>query len=301
MESYNNIELEIRPASAGDLEALKVIWKRCFGDEENYIDLYFKSRDWLSETLVLFRDGKAASMLTMIPTELVCKDGERQRAAMLFAIATHPDDRKQGFAEQLIEYANQYLKDNKVFTTLLVPAGEALFRYYERCGYRKGFYIRETILNRDEILMCEKIPDCRVFSISPEEYNQRRRKQLAGHDYLDYRDGEIAFQKTLGTIWDSDLLAIEMDDSEGCAYYERISAETVLVKEILLPDRFLVPALIRLSEQIPFHQIILRTPAWCGEPKGGKLSAFGMVRTNEADYDKGMGADHLPYLGIAYD
>lgn len=301
MEAYRDIELEIRHASADDLMALKAIWKLCFGDEGDFINLYFKSRDWLSETMVLFRDGKAASMLTMIPTELVGEDGGRQRAAMLFAIATHPDYRKRGFAERLIEYSNRYLKDNKVFTTLLVPAGEALFRYYKSCGYRNGFYIREAILNRDEILAEGKIPDCRIFSISPEEYNQRRRKQLAGHDYLDYKDAEIAFQKTLGTIADADILAIEMGDAEGCAYYERISAETVIVKEILLPDRFLVPALIRLSEQIPFHQIILRTPAWCGEPKGGKLRAFGMIRYNEEAYDKGADTDNLPYLGVAFD
>ncbi len=298
----NKEGFEIRLAEAGDLEALKAIWKLSFGDEDKLIDLYFQSRDWLSEVMVLVCDRRVASMLTMIPTDIAGADGGRQKASMLFAIATHPDFRNRGFADRLIEYSNRYQKENNVLITLLVPAGESLFRYYTKFGYRNGFFVRETELDRSEIYkLGGKAPGCRILSIGPEEYNRRRRMLLAEHDYLDYRDAETSFQKKIGSIYDSDLLAIKTGKTEGCAYYERISDEAVLVKELLIPEPFLAEALTGLSEHLPFQKIIIRTPPWLGESLGGTVRAFGMIRYNGEDSVQEEHENRLPYLGIAFD
>lgn len=143
--------METRLAKKKDLKELKEIWKLCFGDEDAFIDYYFQSRDWVKETAVLVRDGRIASMLTMIPVNMVGKDGEKRRASMLYAIATHPDFQKRGYADRLIDFSNEYLLSQQISVTLLVPAGEDLFRFYGKRGYQEGFFIREAVLGRGEI------------------------------------------------------------------------------------------------------------------------------------------------------
>jgi len=299
--------MEMRLVKKEDLEGLKEIWKLCFGDEDSFIDLYFQSRDWLKETAVLLLDGRIVSMLTMIPVDMIRENGENCKASMLYAIATHPAYQKRGFADKLIHFSNQYLLSEQVSVTLLVPAGEDLFRFYEKGGYQEGFFVREAVLNRDEIEVLagrESMP-CRVTPIEPSGYNNLRRKLLTGHPYLDYRDEEISFEKQLGQIYDADLLAIEIDGTEGCAYYERISQEEVIMKELLIPDRYLAAALKQISAMIPGEKYIVRTPPHSGEILGGAVRPFGMLRINGVDSEFAK-IDSCPvgtdsYLGFAYD
>ena len=299
--------MEMRRAKIEDLKGLKEVWKLSFGDEDSFIDLYFQSRDWLNETAVLLLDGRIVTMLTMMPVDMVGETGESCKASMLYAIATHPDFQKRGFAALLIDYSNQYLLSQQVPVTLLVPAGEELFRFYAKCGYRDGFFVREAVLNRNEIetLAGRALLDCNITSIEPSGYNRIRRKLLKGHSYLDYRDDEVSFEKQLGRIYDADLFAIEIDGAEGCAYFERISPEQVIIKELLVPEKYLAAALMQISALIPSEKYIVRTPPHSGEILGGEVRHFGMVRINGADSKHSIidpctvSADS--YLGIAYD
>jgi len=299
--------MEMRLAKREDLEGLKEIWKLSFGDEDRFIDLYFQSRNWLNEMAVLLLDGRIVSMLTMIPVEMIGETGERCKVSMLYAIATHPDFQKRGFADQLIDFSNQYLLSQQVSVTLLVPAGEELFGFYAKRGYQDGFFVREAVLNRNEIetLAGRGSMDCSVTPIEPSGYNRIRRKLLTGHSYLDYRDEEVSFEKQLSRIYDADLFAIEIDGAEGCAYFERISQEQVIIKELLVPEKYLAAALMQISALIPSEKYIVRTPPHSGEILGGAVRPFGMVRSNGTDskcsiIGPGTGSADS-YLGIAYD
>lgn len=291
--------MEIRLAKKEDLEGLKEIWKRSFGDEDRLIDQYFQSRDWISQTAVLLQDGKSVSMLTMIPVDLIGEYGEKCPAAMIYAVATHPDYQKRGFADQLIEFSNQTLLSEHVPVTVLVPATESLFHFYEKRGYRNGFFLREAVLIDAEIekQAGPKPPPCRVTPIEPSEYNRLRREQLIGQPYLDYREEEIFFQRMLARMNGADLFAIEIEGAEGCACAERVSKEEVILKELLIPDRYLAASLLRLSELLPAEKYTVRTPLHSGQILGGTVRPFGMLRVNEAD----LSASLKSYLGIAFD
>lgn len=297
---------EIRPAKKEDVKQLKEIWKLCFGDEDSFIDLYFNNRDWVNETVVLLQWGQPVSMLTLIPAVLTGADGSRCSASMIYAVATHPDYQKCGFADRLIEFGNRCLSEKHTLVTLLVPAGEALFRYYEKRGYSSGFYVREAVLSADGIdqLNAVSIPYCRIITAEPSDYNEVRRRLLKGHAFLDYRDEELSFQKKLARIFDSDLLMIDAGGWEGCAYYERISEEEVIIKELLIPDPYLAAALKSIAELIPAERYIVRTPADRGESLGGDVRPFGMLRLNGTDGECGTLEQTRQkdcYLGIAYD
>lgn len=299
--------METRLAKIEDQEELREIWRLCFGDEEGFIDLYFKCMDWIKEVAVLLHGGRVVSMLTMIPVDLVGAVGEKQRASMLYAIATHPDFQKRGYADQLIEFSNRYLLSNQVETTLLVPAREELFHFYEKSGYANGFYVREAVLKIDEIAeLAEAAPlDCLITQAEPAEYNVIRKRLLEGYPHIDYRDEEIAFQKSLALMFDADLLIMEAGGAEGCAYYERISPEEVLIKELLIRDQAAAAALKRITELVPAEKYIIRTPAYAGTCLDGGIRPFGMIRINESNdksvYSKPSEDERGPYLGFAYD
>jgi GNAT superfamily N-acetyltransferase len=292
--------MEIRLVKKEDLNDLKEMWKLSFGDSDSFIDHYFQTRDWLAETAVLLEDGKAVSMVTMIPVDLIDESGGIRSASMIYAVATHPGFQKRGFAERLISYCNDYLLANGTAATLLVPASEDLFRFYGKRGYQNGFYVREAVISREEI---EKLPEkdaapCRITAAEPAEYNRVRRELLNGQAYLNYRDDEVLFQKRLARMFDADLFVLEIDGTEGCAYAERMSQEEVIVKEVLVPDRYLASALKELSRLLTADKYIVRTPARSGEILGGEVRPFGMLRPNGSgcrQNDSGF------YLGIAYD
>lgn len=301
---------ELRLAGKEDLKGLKEIWKLSFGDEDSFIDLFFHDRNWTDETAVLLCCGKVVSMLTMIPVSIIGEAGRIGSASMIYAVATHPDFQKRGFADRLIEFSNRLLLSKEVPVTVLVPAEEELFRYYEKRGYTEGFFVREVVLSKDDLNTLEDSPGreelhaCRITSIDPALYNAVRRKQLKGCSYLDYRDAEVAFQKSLGGIYDSDLLFIDAGSTKGCAYYERISGEKVIIKELLIPDSDLVSALKSIAEFVPAKFYTVRTPAQRGASLGGRVRSFGMIKINGAAaerYELNPAGSKDYYLGIAYD
>ncbi|MDD3168368.1 MAG: GNAT family N-acetyltransferase [Eubacteriales bacterium] len=292
--------MEMRHAKKEDLKELKEIWKLAFGDEDRFINLYFQSRDWSSETAVLLVDGRIVSMQTVIPVHLIGEDGGKSSAAMLYAVATHPDFQKRGFADQLIGFSNQTLLSEGISITVLVPATEELFRFYGKRGYHKGFYIREAVLSRADIeaLAGRDSSCCRISSIEAAEYNLLRKRLLRGQPYLDYREEELSFQKKLARMSGADLYVLELGGTEGCAYAERISQEEVIVKELLLPEHSLSAAVCRISALLPAEKYTVRTPPHCGEALGGMVRPFGMLRMNSRnDCPSGLQS----YLGIAYD
>lgn len=298
--------MEIRLVKPEDLADLKEVWRMSFGDPDSFIDFYFQTRDWLSETAVLLEDGKAVSMLTMIPVDMIDQKGAKCSAAMLYAIATHPDYQKRGFADRLIEFSNEYLLSKQIAVTLLVPASEELFGFYAKRGYKDGFYVREAVLSRGDIERLQgENRSCRFMPVKPMEYNAMRRKLLEGHPYLSYRDDEIEFQKRLAVMFDADVYAIVTGDAAGCVYAERISEEEVIVKELLIPDQHLIPVVKRIAELLPAAKYVIRTPAYAGEKLGGEIRPFGMLRANRLSGSNVAADSCYPigesYLGIAYD
>ncbi len=112
---------------------------------------------------------------------------------------------------QAHRFSNRHLLSNGTAVTLLVPAGEELFRFYEKQGYRNCFYVREAVVSRDEIERLAgtnqpaestgpegscRPPECRITPADPAEYNQARRILLKGYPYLDYRKSRFPFKES---------------------------------------------------------------------------------------------------------
>ena len=303
---HTRSEMEMRLAETGDLNRLKEIWKLCFGDEDQYIETYFNNRDWKAETAVLLKGDQIVSMLAMIPADLVQSNGSRRKSAMIYAVATHPDEQKKGLADDLMRFSNQFLASHGVLETFLVPAGAQLFRFYEKRGYGEAFYHRQREISGVEARALE-VPDRLSLTLSPAEpeaYNAARRRFLTDSSYIDYRVEEIRHQKRIAVQSGGDIYLIvrvgaekETDSVIGCAIIEKGSDFTV-VKELLAEEQFLASAVKHISSRIPAEKYLVRTPAFSGKSLGGTVSAFGMLYMNAEDVQSSFGE---AYLGIAFD
>jgi GNAT superfamily N-acetyltransferase len=310
--------IEIRLAEECDIDRLKEIWRLCFNDSEEYIDFYFAYGRTGHQTLLLIWNGEVSAMLTMIPVTVIVPDGQCHAAAMQYAIGTHPRCRGKGFATYLIDYSNQYLADNHVAMPLLVPADGRLFDFYSKRGYISNFYIAEAILDIETIerhggdpaLTVDAIPaegsdggpinGAGIKPATPHEYNVVREEMLRGRMHVAYRDEEIAYQKKLSKWTGADIYSISFGGVNGCAAIERINANRVLVKELLMPAHLIESTIVEIADLLPAKEYLLRLPVHQNQRVDGTVRPFGMMKLH-GHHGFCMASDQTGYLGIAFD
>ncbi|WP_088189125.1 GNAT family N-acetyltransferase [Desulfosporosinus sp. FKA] len=293
---------EMRLAEIGEEKQQKEIWKLCFGDPERYINFFFAHRYKADETAVLLNDRQILAMLTMMPVKTVISEHCSYSTAMLYAIATVPEYQNQGLASKLIDYSCQYLKPSKAEVFVLVPASLKLFDFYRKLGFRNGFYIKETQLNYSSVaaLPVYQQGECRIYPITPEDYNRRRNHQLQGSSYISYSDEDIVYQKKLSQLSGADIYAIDIEKIAGCLAVERLSPQKVLIKEILIPADLMVPAIKQIVQEIPADEYVLRTHPRFGKYLEGIVRPFGMIKAPE-EFEGTNSQENFGYLGLAFD
>lgn len=293
---------EIRFAHDLEIEEQKKIWKLCFGDADNYIDLFYAHRYNKDETVLLLSEEKIAARLTMLPAKILTPQKRSFEAAILYAIATHPDYRNRRFASQIIDFAEKQLAlRNKAFS-LLVPATVQLFDFYRKLGYEAVFYIRELTLNNKQIsnLSAEFPTRSLVLPATAERYNSIRNSQLKGRLFIAYTNADISYQKKLSQESGADIFTLEAKEFAGCMAIERISSDKIFIKELLVPDQYISGAIKQIAGIMPAKEYLLRTPVFLGETLGGIKRPFAV-------YKKllDVGIDITPadnsYLGLAFD
>ncbi len=292
---------EVRLAKRGNILRQKEIWKLCFGDSDHYIDFYFDNMYKEDETLLLFEDESIAAMLTMLPVKLITSDQRSFDSAMLYAVATHPNYQNRGFSSQLIDFAHHYLIKKGVFFTVLVPSGQQLFNFYRKQGYEDGLYIRELLFTRemiDQMDISENCP-CILSRISPEKYNQIRNQKLIGKFYVEYADDKILYQKQLSQESGADIFSINCNGIQGCVAIERLNANRVFIKELLIPEELIPGAVKHIAGLFPAREYVVRTPAYSGQQLSG-IRPFGMIKAIQRN-DFMIATEDFGYLGFAFD
>lgn len=129
-------------------EALRVLWRRVFGDPQEYIDLFFRRRWPTGETLVLLQEGAPVSMLTLLP--LTVTSGDRvYEARYIYAVGTDPDHRARGYSGRLLQAAQARMTSQGVDVSMLVPASTGLFDFYAARGFRTEFFVTDRRVTAD--------------------------------------------------------------------------------------------------------------------------------------------------------
>lgn len=129
-----------------DIPKLKRLWADCFVEKEHAVDLFFdKNFDNLSAYSVKAGD------LTVSALYLIHGRMNGQKAHYLCGAATLPKYRRLGIMSELIEYAlNDAAKNGDVYS-LLFPASEELYSFYEKFGYSAACTARKIEMSRQQL------------------------------------------------------------------------------------------------------------------------------------------------------
>ena len=134
MRKYRAVESHVVFADDTVFEPVKAMWNQCFGDDRAYIEMYLQNRFESENMYVIYQDDRPVSMASLLPVQVTI-NGKKENARYVYAVATLPEYRKQGYASEIIRHAfEKYMEP-----LILQPADRDLQEYYERQGFRDAF------------------------------------------------------------------------------------------------------------------------------------------------------------------
>ncbi|MCP9611219.1 GNAT family N-acetyltransferase [Coprobacter tertius] len=128
------------------------LWQACFGDTEEFVQLYFSTKYSDENTLAIIEDDKVLSALQILPYTMTCW-GKKYRASYISGASTWPEYREKGLMSRLIREAFITMRNREIPFSFLIPAEEWLYDYYAKSGYapvfRKACEVYRDILPAD--------------------------------------------------------------------------------------------------------------------------------------------------------
>lgn len=114
------------------------MWKTVFGDPDNYMELYFRTKYKNENTLIYLKDGKAVASLQMLSFNFTFH-GEEIPIYYLSGVCTLPEARKKGYMEQLLLKSFEVCKERGIPLMILVPQEDWLLKFYDKYGFAQTF------------------------------------------------------------------------------------------------------------------------------------------------------------------
>lgn len=189
----------IRYATYHDTVALKRLLKEVFGDNDRFIDLFFRLKFDGSNVCVYEQDGQIVSMAFLLPATMLLAEGERP-VTYLYACATREAFRGSGYMRAIIGRVYADICERGQAALLLMPAEPSLYDYYAQCGFEPFFYwnrLRYESLDFNWRNDHEEYALCRI---SAARYADFRRRHLTAE----------------GTVhWDLSHLQVLDEDAAG--------------------------------------------------------------------------------------
>jgi GNAT superfamily N-acetyltransferase len=284
--------IELRASRPEEVPQLQELFQLCFGDGPESSGLYFHEFYRPQEYLILRADGQLRAMAGVLSLTLTEPDGRAVKAAYLYGVGTHPDCRGQGYAGQLLRYADFYLH-GKRDCLLTVPADGPLHGFYARFGFSEGFPLLEGEVT-------PRVPLDGELSrpVDAGEYDELRERLLSGRCHVSY-GALTGLQERLCAFSGGALLALNVNGVAGCAAVERWG-ETALCKELLIAPEGLAGAVALAAQAVYGERFLLRLPAdspWAGL----QARPFGMVKWYDPIARRRWEGAQAPYLGLAFD
>lgn len=156
-------------------EQVKALWKLCFEDSEEFVEMYFKLR-YKSEVNVAIQSGdEVISALQMLPYPMTfC--GEMVQTSYISGACTHPDFRSKGVMRELLSQSFARMLRNGIQFSTLIPAEPWLFDYYKRMGYATVFQYSVKEMTLPEFIPSKEIAVNVVSKPQDEVYSYLNKK-----------------------------------------------------------------------------------------------------------------------------
>lgn len=119
--------------------AVKKIWRECFDDSDEYLDMFFSQVYDPAHVMVSEREGKTVSSLLLQPFAMNFH-GVELPAKYICGAATLPRFRMQGIMSELLRSALNRCYREGALLCCLIPAHSYLYAYYRNYGFCPAFY-----------------------------------------------------------------------------------------------------------------------------------------------------------------
>src|SRR5699024_2175983 len=109
-------------------QAVRDMWKICFGDSDAYLDIHFNHKYQNENTLIYIEDQKPVASLQMLLFDFTF-NGSEISIAYLSGLCTLPNYRNRGFMRQLITKSYKVAQERDIPLMILVPQDESVKSY----------------------------------------------------------------------------------------------------------------------------------------------------------------------------
>lgn len=291
--------ITIRTSTPDEIPLQKELWKKCFGDTDDYIDVFYEKFCTADRVLVVDDDGELNSMCAVLSTTLHFPDGTSVPVGYIYALATNPYFQGKGYARQLLKFADEYLQKHGKKCLSLVPSNAGLHRFFDNIGLSECFATRKIEIPHSSLNPPD--PSWKISPVSPHEYNEIRERYLKDTFHISYDDELILFQQIGSHMASGDLYRIEIDGEVGVAAIEFVQKRRLLFKELLIPQHQMIKAVELVSTILPATRYHVRTPAfWDGIP-GSYIQAFGMSKWYDLELRQKWFQNQEAYMGFGFD
>ncbi|MCE2615888.1 MAG: GNAT family N-acetyltransferase [Phocaeicola sp.] len=257
---------------------IRELWKTCFNDPEEFIDLYFSRRYSDDINVDIRKDGRVVSALQMIPYDMTFFNATI-KVAYVSGACTHPDYRKQGFMRRLLTEAHRKIRANDALFSTLIPAEDWLFHYYQVSGYASVFKFATEKLSLDSFLFdyernqWNKKYHLICSKCNPDVFNYlnralRSRPCCIQHSYNDFQDiiSDLFLDKGL-------LLTVKQQSETVGLVMTVYKGNDLLIKELLFDNE---EVKITLLAGVAMHFRIFNA-LWI-RPSANADGVYGMAR-----------------------
>lgn len=131
-------------------EKVKALWKLCFDDSDEFVEMYFSLRYTEEVNVAIERENEVISALQMIPYPMTfC--GKAVPTSYISGACTHPDFRGGGVMRELLSRSFRRMQNSGIYFSTLIPAEPWLFDYYAKMGYAPVFQysVQEVVIPED--------------------------------------------------------------------------------------------------------------------------------------------------------
>ena len=257
------------------------IWRDCFGDNEEYTSFLFK-RLLDPDHVLIWSDNeeKPVAILCFHPCELQTPS-EKHDAVYVFGVATLPSRRNQGISTALLRELQKLALDRGIAASVLVPAGEKLFRFYANQGYETAFSVQKRIYTKEEVSDPPK-KSCRLSPLTWDSWIAMRNRHYHNRSlflrwnrhYLEYIESETrALGGGVFEIFHDD----ETEETSGfvvCYPYR----EKLIVKELAADAIHVDGVLAALHEMFDRQEYHLHLPCDMPPIRPEQGAPFAMIK-----------------------
>ena len=243
-------------------EKVKNLWKLCFNDSEEFIDMYFRLRYNNNVNITIESGDNVIAALQMLPYPMTF-GGTEIHTAYVSGACTHPDYRNRGVMQELLSQAFIRMLHNNVAISTLIPAESWLFDYYAQNGYATVFNYNKFLFKVPQITSPQNTPVLKITDKYKNEVYDYFNRKLRERDYCiqhtetDFRVILSDLQLSGGHVFTLNhegsivALAIAYPDNQGRWHIGELLSDTPEISSWLLQ---------RICKEIKISTLEVLTP-----------------------------------------